>query len=92
MERFRPSVVMGCWVTHRFDPSRAEAGGNAWGIDEEAVIASCDEYILIGNKYVHRHKPILALPHEELVPSWLYSRAVNGARDFIGIWTRQGRT
>lgn len=85
---YRPSVVIACWVTHLFDPERPWAGGNPAGVDEASIIASCDEYIFIGYEHVHRGKPIWALPHEKLAPNWIYSRAVNGSRDFVGIWSR----
>ena len=89
VEQYRPDVVIACWVTHRFDPGRPHAGGGSSGVDEEAIIASCDEYIFVGNEHVHAPKPIWSLPHEKLTPPWLYSRAVNGSRDFIGIWRRE---
>lgn len=88
VQRYRPNVVIACWVTHRFDADRPYAGGSMFGVDEEKLIASCDEYIFVGNEKVHAHKPIWAIPHEKLTPSWLYSRAVNGSRDFIAIWRR----
>jgi hypothetical protein len=81
-----PQVVIACWVTHRFDPMAPHAGGSETGVDEAAIIASCEEYIFVGNEHVHRNKPIWKLPHEKLTPAWLYSRAINGTRDFIGIW------
>lgn len=88
VQRYKPSVVIACWVMHLFDPDRPDAGGSMFGVDEEKVIASCDEYIFVGNEKVHAHKPIWGIPHEKLTPSWLYSRAVNGSRDFIAIWRR----
>jgi hypothetical protein len=86
VEQHRPQVVIACWVTHRFDPMAPDAGGSETGVDEAAIIASCEEYIFIGNEHVHRNKPIWKLPHEKLTPTWLYSRAINGTRDFISIW------
>nr|WP_312379231.1 hypothetical protein [Delftia acidovorans] len=88
VQRYRPNIVIACWVTHRFDPGRPGAGGNMFGVDEAQLIAACDEYIFIGNERVHAHKPIWAIPHEKIMPSWLYSRAVNGSPDFIAIWRR----
>lgn len=88
VKKYRPQVVVACWVTHRFDPRRPDAGGNGSGVDEAAVIDSCEEYIFIGNERVHATKPIWALPHEKLTPPWLYSRALNGSADFIAIWRR----
>ncbi|QHE89225.1 hypothetical protein [Hydrogenophaga sp. BPS33] len=86
VEKFRPSVVVACWTTHRFDPARPHAGGSAFGVNEKRLIESCDEYIFIGNEHVHREKSIWTLPHEKITPPWVYSRAVNGTPDFIAIW------
>lgn len=86
--KYRPNVVIACWVTHRFDPYRPYAGGSVTGVDEASIIESCDEYIFIGNEHVHAHKPIWKMPHEKLTPRWLYSRAVNGSREFIATWRR----
>lgn len=85
---YRPQVVIACWVTHRFEAHRPEAGGSATGVDEAAIIAACEEYIVIGNERVHAGKPIWSLPHEKLTPPWLYSRAVNGSADFVAVWRR----
>jgi len=84
--KYRPQVIIACWVTHRFEAHRPEAGGSATGVDEAAVVAACEDYIVIGNERVHASKPIWALPHEKLTPPWLYSRAVSGSADFVAIW------
>lgn len=88
VKKYRPNVVIACWVTHRFDSDRPDAGGSMTGVDEASIIGSCDEYIFIGNEHVHAHKPIWEMPHEKLTPKWLYSRAVNGSREFIATWRR----
>ncbi|WP_431102952.1 hypothetical protein [Roseateles noduli] len=89
VEKYQPQVVVACWVTHVFDPKNPSAGGSVSGIDEARLLARCDEYIFIGNEHVHRSKPLMKVAHERLLPSWLYSRAVNGSADFIAIWRRQ---
>lgn len=86
VKKYRPAVVIACWVTHRYDTSKPAMGGNATGVDEQAIINACDEYIFIGNEHVHANKPIWSVPHEKLTPPWVYSRAVNGSKDFIAIW------
>lgn len=88
VEKYRPQVVIACWVTHRFDPSRPELEGNESGVDEAAIIAACDEYIFIGNERVHEKKPIWSLPHEKATPPWIYSRAANPTSNFVAIWRR----
>ncbi|CAN7761249.1 hypothetical protein LJR039_007111 [Pseudorhodoferax sp. LjRoot39] len=89
--KYKPDVVIGCWVTHRFDPRSPERGGSTTGVDEEAIVAGCDEYIFIGNQQVHAPKPIWMLPHECETPDWIYSRAMNGTPDFIAVWSRMAR-
>lgn len=89
VQRHRPQVVISCWVTHLFDARHEAAGGSVFGVDEAAVIASCDEYIVVGNEMIHAQKPIWRLPHEKLTPPWLYSRAVNGSAEFVAIWRRE---
>lgn len=63
VQKYKPNVVIGCWVTHVFDERRPDAGGNMFGIDEAKLIDSCDEYIVVGNEQVHAHKPIWAIQH-----------------------------
>jgi hypothetical protein len=88
VEKYRPEVVIGCWVTHKYHPGRHAAGGNADGLDEEEIIANCGTYVVIGNEKVHAGKSIWKLPHHIEYPEWLMSRAINGSRDFIAVWTR----
>lgn len=86
--KHRPQVVIGSWITHMADPQQPDKGGSTRGVDEANLIASCDEYICIGNQKVHQHKSIWALPHENITPPWVFSRAVNGTPDFIAWWRR----
>lgn len=91
VKRHRPQVVVACWVTHKFDPRRPQAEGSEFGVKEEEVISSCEEYIFVGNEQVHKRKPIWAMPHEKWTPPWVYSRAVNGSADFIASWRRDAQ-
>lgn len=84
--KHKPQVVVANWVTHKYRPERHAAGGNQDGVDEEALIQSCEAYIFIGNRSVHAGKSIWSLPHEIIEPDWLFSRATNGTADFIAVW------
>lgn len=86
IERHRPKVVIASWVTHKYLADRHDAGGNMFGVDEEAVIDGCETYIFIGNRAVHAGKSIWSLPHQAVEPDWLFSRAHNGSPDFIAVW------
>ena len=89
VDKYKPEVVIGSWITHKYTVERAELGGNVFGVDEEYVLQNVKKYIMIGNDQAHRLKPILALPHEEFCPDWLYSRSVSGRPNIIFIWEKQ---
>lgn len=86
----RPEVVIASWVTHKYDETRHEAGGNMFGVDEDLVLDACDTYIFIGNRHVHRNKLIWQREHVLIEPDWLFSRAINGTPDFIAVWQGKG--
>lgn len=86
VRKYLPDVVLGCWVTHKYREERHTAGGNAWGIDEEDVLAHCAEYILIGNTVTHAGKSIWDRKHKIAYPNWIFSRAQSEGRDFIAIF------
>lgn len=83
---YKPQVVVGCWVTHKYDRSRHAAGGNEAGFDEEDLLRNCATYIVVGNEQVHAGKKIWERPHTIEYPPFLYSRAVNGTREFVAVW------
>ncbi len=91
VRRFRPQVVIACWVTQLY------RDGEVWnqdskldGVDEEDILRHCETYVLIGNELVHKGKRIWSRPHTIEYPPWLYSRAINGSRDFIATWPGTG--
>jgi len=86
IEKHRPEVVIGCWVTHRYDPRRPLDKGNEVGVDEGWILKRCQTYIHIGHEGVHHRKPIRRLEHYVEYPSWLYSRAMSDGRDYLAIW------
>jgi hypothetical protein len=92
VRRYEPEVVIGCWITHRYDPARHWAGGNEIGVDEMDVLAHCQEYVLIGNDKIHGTKVLWDLPHAKTYPPFVYSRAANGTKDFIAVWPNSALT
>ena len=85
VNRYEPEVVVGSWITHRFDPRVPERGGNMYGPDADWLVERC-EYVMIGNIGVHGQHPLLSRSHDVVFPPWLYSRAMNGSLDFIATW------
>ncbi len=86
IRKYAPRVVVANWVTHLYREDRHAAGGNMFGVDEEDILAHCEEYIFIGNEKVHAGKSIWNQPHSIIYPDWLYSRAMNGTRNFIAFF------
>lgn len=86
VRHYKPQVVIGCWVTHKYDPARHAAGGNEVGVDEPDILRNCETYVVVGNEQVHAGKAIWSRRHEIEYPDFVFSRAHNGTRDFIAAW------
>ncbi len=86
VRRFRPQVVIACWVTHKYERQRHHAGGHVVGVNELDLLENCEQLIFVGNKKIHASKKIWTLPHEIEYPDWLYSRSMTGSPEFIATW------
>lgn len=87
VRRFKPQVVIACWVTQKRDPREPWREGNPAGVVEEEIIAACESYVFVGNERTHKDKRIWDLPHEIEFPDWQYSRTMfRNCRNFIAIW------
>lgn len=85
VRRFKPQVVIDCWVTHKYDPARHWAGGNEIGVDEEDILRNCEQYVFVGNDRVHMEKKIWDRRKSfERLP-FVYSRGVHDL-DFVAVW------
>lgn len=88
VRKFKPSTVIGAWVTHKYNPREHERGGNMYGVDMHQMLdrKSVERFILIGNKDVHASNPLMDLPHKEIMMVGIYSRASNEQANRIFIW------
>lgn len=91
VRKYRPAVVIGSWITHRYNPRRHGLGGNQYGPKMDAILERCDEYVLIGNTRTHAQNPLWRREHELLHFPWIYSRSVTDTPDFIAIWKGSAR-
>lgn len=82
---YRPDVIVGAWMTHRYNPAEHGRGGSVYGPDFDDLLEHCADLVLICNTSTHALHPMLARPHQRITPPWLFSRAQTG-RDFIGVW------
>lgn len=88
VQHFKPSVVIGYWVTHKYREDEHWRGGNMFGIDEDFILDNVDKYIVIGNSTVHMNKRILDRPHSRISFSWVRSRSMNSHANVIYIWDK----
>lgn len=85
---YKPSVVIGSWITHKYDQRQHYRSGNAYGVDEILVIKNVNKYIMIGNEKVHELKPALELPHKKYKFPWLLSRSLRHENNIIYVWEK----
>lgn len=86
VDRHRPEVVVAAWVTHKFNESEPERGGNMFGVDEIALLSKIKRYVFVGNFYVHQQKPLLAFPYSVYESDVLFSRAQKPQGNAIVVW------
>ncbi len=96
VRRYKPQVVIGCWVTWKFRPKRPASAnydptqpfglGNEKGVDELNVLRNCETYVLVGNDKTHAASRLWERPHEVEYPPFVFSRAINGGREFVATW------
>lgn len=86
VQGFKPDVVIGCWITHKYNPNEHWREGNKWGVDEGLMLKKIKRYIMVGNEYVHGLKPIGDLPHEVFSFPWLWSRSEFQNLNRIYVW------
>ncbi len=86
IKKYKPNVVIGCWITHKYREDEHERGGNMYGVDEDWLIKNVNKYIVIGNEKIHGIKRILKLPHKEFKFPWLYSRSLEPSKNIIYVW------
>jgi hypothetical protein len=91
VDKYRPQVVLGSWITHRFDERYPQRGGNPDGVDcvELYGRAFVQTIILIGHERVNRYQPLLQQPHTTLrPPGMLFARPLDAGLNVIWVWDK----
>jgi hypothetical protein len=83
IEKYKPNIVIGAWVTNWIDPNLPPTSGSIYGIKENEILKLVDTYIMIGSVAVHKDKPILKLSHETIDAPFVRSRRTDNK---IWIW------
>lgn len=91
VEKYRPQVVIGCWVTHKCKGKSLKYSGSAYGVEEEKILEKVETYVLTGNESnnIYKTKPINCKKHYTIEADWLYDRGSNRGNSQIKIWTNQ---
>jgi hypothetical protein len=93
VQNYQPQVVVGSWVTHKYNENKHWRGGNMYGIDEDAILNQpcVIKYIVIGNTNIHGNKPIHdRKDFKKLIYShpWIKSRSQSPEKNVIYYWER----
>lgn len=82
VEKEKPEVVIGSWITERYDPAYHKYGGNEIGPKQLEIINQVDTYYLIGNLDLHGNPKLMNLKHKTYrIP--LISRAFDPHKNVI---------
>lgn len=86
VRKYKPEVVLGTFVTHKWNEGNKD--GSVVGVDEPSILrfSSVKRYIVVGNTYTHRNKPVLRKQHQEIRGNYLVSRATDQSRNRIFVW------
>lgn len=62
IKTYRPEIVVGSWITHKYNPKKDKLKGNTFGVDECRILLKekVKQYIMLGNiNSEHKIKPII---------------------------------
>lgn len=86
IEVLQPEVVVGAWVTHKYNAAEHYRGGNVIGVDEVAMLNRVKRYIFVGHAGPHAFKPLLAVKHQTITGFYIFSRALEVVGNFVLVW------
>ena len=89
--KYKPEIVIGCWVTHKYDKKFHHLGGNIDGINESLFKQlGVKKYIFVGNRNTHKSKIIFNKKNSykdlEIIQfEGILSRSMNQNENFIAV-------
>lgn len=89
--KYKPEVVIGCWVTHKYDAKYHNLGGNVDGINENLFKQlGVKKYIFVGNRNVHKSKILFNKKNSykdlEIIQfDGIVSRSLNQEQNFLAV-------
>lgn len=88
IEKYKPEVVIGCWVTEK---ARGRKIGSGYGVEEDKILDRVGTYIHCGNSAnpLHSKKYIRKFKHWTIEADWLLDKASLRGPSQIKIWTAE---
>ncbi|MHD0644224.1 hypothetical protein ACYPKM_01140 [Pseudomonas aeruginosa] len=87
VKEMRPDVVIAAWVTHKYDERRPQHEGNMFGVVEEDILKQVKRYVVVGNKQIHKQKPIMPKVSQVIEGDFLISRSLRfPGENAIFVW------
>lgn len=85
--KYKPQIVFGSWITHKYDNKNHVVGGNIFGVREEDILKSVNKYIMYGNHKTHRIKPLLQNRKCKIYKGdFMYSRSMSKSENCLYVW------
>lgn len=90
VDRFKPKVVIGSYVTQRAIPGDSDEGigSSIYGTDELSLLKKVETYITIGNDISHGDKRIRKFSHTIYRFPWILTRSLEPNKNFISVWEK----
>lgn len=83
VEKYDPDLVIGAFITHKFNG----VDGNALGVDEDMMMEKVPIYIMVGNLDTHGTKPLLTKGTYNAYPfEWLITRSDDQSKNRIFVF------
>jgi hypothetical protein len=88
VEKYKPQVVIGCWVTEK---NRHKRQGSGYGVEEDKIIDRVETYIHTGSSMnpLHSKKWIAKFQHWTIEADWLFDRGSTKGPSQLKIWTKE---
>lgn len=93
IEKYKPDVVIGSYITHKYKAAQHHMGGNMYAPDEIAISKLASEYIMLGNMDVHSHNRLIKnkkINVRILQTNWIIGRNAEPKKDCLYFFQRVG--
>lgn len=84
VKKLKPDVVVGCWVTQKYNGK----DGSMYGPDESTILENCKKYVVVGSTVQHGNKDIFK--HYSYKETTVKGNLSRSNVDFNRVWVFYG--